>query len=69
MAIFKRRDSAKREQWKNAHKSALKAAVESYAFWHDVQSAYEQYRLTMDSWGERPVSVETFRANFPKLVK
>lgn len=69
MGLFKLQDRAKRANWKNAHKAALRSAVESYAFWGETQSAYDQYRYVMESWGERPVTEAVFRANFPKVIQ
>ncbi|QIG57908.1 hypothetical protein SEA_PAULODIABOLI_223 [Microbacterium phage PauloDiaboli] len=69
MGIFKLRDRAKRDEWKNAHKAALKRAVEAHAFWRDIQSAYDQYTHTMEQWGARPVTMAVFRENFHKVLK
>ena len=69
MGLFKLRDRDQRAQWKNAHKAALKAAIESYAFWGETKSAYDQYCYVMQAWGERPVTYAVFDQKFPKAGK
>jgi hypothetical protein len=69
MGLFKTRDRAKRSEWKNAHKAAMKRAVEAFSFWREERSAYDQYTHTMEQWGERPVMYATFVSEFRKAMK